>query len=73
MLLLSMAIYKGAFNLQEEKKQCGYMIWVDTEWDYRAFGFMVKLMKKKVQAEEDSKKWDEELGKANCELREIRN
>jgi hypothetical protein len=34
---------------------------------------MVKLMKKKEKAEEDAKQWEEELGNANCELREIRN
>jgi hypothetical protein len=34
---------------------------------------MLKLMKKKAKAEEDAKQWEGELGKANCELREIRN
>nr|TKW39330.1 hypothetical protein SEVIR_1G172000v2 [Setaria viridis] len=58
---------------KDEKKQCGYMIWVDPERDDRAFGVLVKLMKKKMQVEEDAKKWDEELGKANYELREIKN
>lgn len=49
------------------------MTWVDPEWNDRAFGVLVKLMKKKVQAEEDAKNWEEELAKANRELREIRN
>jgi multidrug resistance efflux pump len=34
---------------------------------------MLKLMKKKAKAEEDAKQWEGELGKANCELRKIRN
>ncbi|RCV17725.1 hypothetical protein SETIT_3G242600v2 [Setaria italica] len=46
---------------------------VDPEWDDRAFGLLVRLMKKKVQAEEDAKKREEELRKDNCELREIKN
>ncbi|RCV21985.1 hypothetical protein SETIT_4G183500v2 [Setaria italica] len=58
---------------KDEKKQYGYMTWVDPEWDDRAFGVLVKLMKKNVQAEEDAKNWEEELAKANRELREIRN
>ncbi|RCV11685.1 hypothetical protein SETIT_2G206400v2 [Setaria italica] len=41
---------------KEEKEQCGYMIWIDPEWDDRTFGVLVKLMKKKVQVEEDAKK-----------------
>ena len=49
------------------------MICVDPKWDDRAFGVLVKLMKKNVQAEEDAKNWEEELAKANSELREIRN
>ncbi|XP_004965612.1 uncharacterized protein LOC101767321 [Setaria italica] len=60
-------------NSKDEKKQYGYMTWVDPEWDDRAFGVLVKLMKKNVQAEEDAKNWEEELAKANRELREIRN
>jgi hypothetical protein len=34
---------------------------------------MLKLIKKKAKAKEDAKQWEGELGKANCELREIRN
>jgi uncharacterized coiled-coil DUF342 family protein len=34
---------------------------------------MLKLMKKKAKVEEDAKKYKGELGKANCELRDIRN
>jgi hypothetical protein len=34
---------------------------------------MLKLMKKKAKAEEDVKQCEGELGKDNCELREIRN
>jgi hypothetical protein len=34
---------------------------------------MLMLMKKKLKAEEDAKQCEGELGKASCELREIRN
>jgi hypothetical protein len=33
---------------------------------------MLELMKK-AKAEEDAKQWEWELGKDNCEVREIRN
>ena len=49
------------------------MCWVDVEWDDRSYAILVKIMKKKVKAEEDAKQWEEELGKVNCELGEIRN
>ena len=73
MLLWSTMIVNGAFNLQEEKQQCDYYYWVDPEWDERLYAILVKLMKKKVKAEEDANQWEEELRKANCEHREIRN
>jgi hypothetical protein len=59
--------------LQEEKEQCDYFHWIDPEWDERLYAIMLKLMKKKAKVEEDSKQREGELGKANSELREIRN
>jgi hypothetical protein len=68
----SMAISNGSFNLQEEKEQCDYLRWIDPEWDEMSYAVMLKLMKNKAKAEEDAKQWGG-FGKANCELRDIRN
>jgi hypothetical protein len=54
-------------------KKSNAICWIDPEWDERSYAVMLKLMKKKAEAEEDAKQCEGELGKANCELREIRN
>jgi hypothetical protein len=55
--------------LQEEKEQCDYFYWIDPEWDEMSYVVMLKLMKKKVKAEEDANQWEGEWGKVNYELR----
>jgi hypothetical protein len=69
----STTIVNGSFNLHEEKELCYYFCWIDPEWDERSYAVMVKLMKMKAKAEQHAKKWEGALGRANCELREIRN
>jgi hypothetical protein len=50
----STTIVNGDFNLQKNV-QWNYFYWIDPESDERSYDVMVKLMKNKAKAEEDSK------------------
>ncbi|RCV05941.1 hypothetical protein SETIT_1G123200v2 [Setaria italica] len=55
---------------KEEAEKCEACKWVDLEWDVRNKGILVKLMKRKVKAEEDASIWQEGCGYAMRELDE---